>query len=146
MSGTAARATIRIAAALILDRDGRCLLVRKRGSTALMQPGGKIDAGETPEAALVRELAEELALAVDPAVPRFLGTFSAEAVNEPGHRVEAQLFHFVFTGEVRPAAELEETVWIDPFDPPARPIAPLTRDLILPIARDLAGRSAAAGG
>ena len=93
MSGTAARATIRIAAALILDRDGRCLLVRKRGSTALMQPGGKIDAGETPEAALVRELAEELALAVDPTVPRFLGTFSAEAVNEPGHRVEAQLFH-----------------------------------------------------
>lgn len=146
MSGTAARATIRIAAALILDRDGRCLLVRKRGSAALMQPGGKIDAGETPEAALVRELAEELALAVDPAVPRFLGTFSAEAVNEPGHRVEAQLFHLAFTGDVRPAAELEETVWIDPFDPPARPIAPLTRDLILPIARDLAGRPAAAGG
>lgn len=146
MSRATARATIRIAAALILDRDGRCLLVRKRGSAALMQPGGKIDDGETPEAALARELVEELAPAVDPTVPRYLGAFTAEAVNEPGHRVEARLFHVVFTGEVRPAAELEEAVWIDPFDPPARPIAPLTRDLILPIARDLAGRSAAAGG
>ena len=30
-------------------------------------PGGKLDHGETPEAALVRELAEELAIRIDPA-------------------------------------------------------------------------------
>ena len=39
---------IRIAAALLIDPQGRTLLVRKRGTGAFMQPGGKIDAGETP--------------------------------------------------------------------------------------------------
>ncbi|UVO52392.1 (deoxy)nucleoside triphosphate pyrophosphohydrolase [Sphingomonas sp. SUN019] len=33
-------------------------------------PGGKVEPGETPEAALVRELAEELDIAVDPAALR----------------------------------------------------------------------------
>lgn len=34
---------IRIAAALLIGTDGRTLLVRKRGTQAFMQPGGKID-------------------------------------------------------------------------------------------------------
>ena len=38
--------TIEIVAALIRDRAGRVLLVRKRGTTAFMQPGGKRDSGE----------------------------------------------------------------------------------------------------
>ena len=38
--------TIRIVAALIRDDAGRVLLVRKRGTDAFMQPGGKRDPGE----------------------------------------------------------------------------------------------------
>jgi 8-oxo-dGTP pyrophosphatase MutT (NUDIX family) len=38
--------TINIVAALIIDGAGRVLLVRKRGTDAFMQPGGKRDAGE----------------------------------------------------------------------------------------------------
>jgi len=52
--------TIRIVAALIRDEAGRVLLVRKRGTTAFMQPGGKRDPGEDDMAALAREIAEEL--------------------------------------------------------------------------------------
>ena len=48
--------TIRIAAALLIGSDGQTLLVRKRGTQAFMQPGGKIDAGEQPVEALAREL------------------------------------------------------------------------------------------
>ena len=38
---------IRIVAAVIVDEAGRLLLVRKRGTQAFMQPGGKIAPGET---------------------------------------------------------------------------------------------------
>ncbi|EPM86442.1 NUDIX hydrolase, partial [Pseudomonas syringae pv. actinidiae ICMP 18804] len=36
---------INIAAALLIGADGRTLLVRKRGTQAFMQPGGKIEPG-----------------------------------------------------------------------------------------------------
>ena len=57
---------IRIAAAVILDADGRTLVVRKRGTSAFMQPGGKIMAGESAVDALHREVAEELGVEVAP--------------------------------------------------------------------------------
>ena len=51
---------ISVVAALIRDEDGRVLLVRKRGTAAFMQPGGKRDPGESDIQALARELGEEL--------------------------------------------------------------------------------------
>nr|BFE94593.1 hypothetical protein GCM10020185_51290 [Pseudomonas brassicacearum subsp. brassicacearum] len=83
---------IRIAAALLLGPDGRTLLVRKRGTRAFMQPGGKIEAHEQPVQALARELEEELGLQIDPAQARYLGVFSAPAANEPGFVVQAEVF------------------------------------------------------
>jgi len=126
---------IRISAALLLGPDGRTLLVRKRGTQAFMQPGGKIDADEQPLQALARELNEELGLTIDPAQARFLGEFSAPAANEPGHVVQAQLFLLSIDVEVTPAAEIEEVLWIDPATDGDVLLAPLTRDLILPFYR-----------
>ena len=56
--------TIKIVAALIRDDAGRVLLVRKRGTIAFMQPGGKRDPGEDDMTALAREIAEELGCCV----------------------------------------------------------------------------------
>lgn len=50
---------IRISAAIITDENGRILVVRKRDTVHFIQPGGKLDAGESPLAALARELKEE---------------------------------------------------------------------------------------
>ena len=65
--------TIRIAAALLIEPNGQTLLVRKRGTQAFMQPGGKIDAGEQPAEALARELHEELGLIIEPTDAVYLG-------------------------------------------------------------------------
>ncbi|WP_332818793.1 (deoxy)nucleoside triphosphate pyrophosphohydrolase [Sphingopyxis sp.] len=61
--------TLVVVAAALVDRDGR-ILVQQRPEGLSMAglwefPGGKLEAGETPEAALIRELAEELAIDVD---------------------------------------------------------------------------------
>ncbi|NWC81600.1 NUDIX domain-containing protein [Pseudomonas putida] len=126
---------IRIAAALLIDPLGRTLLVRKRGTQAFMQPGGKIDAGETPLDALVRELHEELGLRIDPARAIPLGRFSAPAANEPGFEVQAELFRVDSAEAVVPAAEIEEVIWLTADQAPMPELAPLTRDLILPLYR-----------
>ena len=126
---------IRIAAALLIDPDGRTLLVRKRGTEAFMQPGGKIEAHEQPAHALARELEEELGLVVDPAHALYLGQFSAPAANEPGFVVQAELFQLTIDSDVSPAAEIEEVRWIDPASDGNLSLAPLTRDLILPFYR-----------
>lgn len=121
---------IRIAAAVISRDDGRVLVVRKKGSHAFIQPGGKIEPGEDPIQALCRELDEELALSIAPTLPVYIGTFSAPAVNERGSTVTAQVYTLSHTGEVHPKAELEEIAWIDPKDPGDLELAPLTRDHI----------------
>lgn len=127
--------TIRIAAALLIGSDGQTLLVRKRGTQAFMQPGGKIDVGEQPAEALARELHEELNLRIEPGAAVYLGKFSAPAVNEPGFTVEAELFQVQIDVAVNPAAEIEEVRWIDPAGDGGLVLAPLTRDLILPFYR-----------
>ncbi len=126
--------TIKIVAALICDDAGRMLLVRKRGTTAFMQPGGKRDPGEDDIAALSREIAEELGCRLVRSSIRPLGEFDAIAANEPGCRVQACLYGVDVIGDITPSHEIDETVWIDPAAPADIPLAPLTREHVLPLA------------
>lgn len=128
---------IHIAAALLIGADGRTLLVRKRGTQAFMQPGGKIDSGESAVTALARELEEELGLRIDPASAGYLGSFAAAAANEPGFEVRCELFEVRTHVEVVPASEIEEIVWVSADSHSELNLAPLTRDTILPIYRGM---------
>ncbi|KAA9111327.1 NUDIX hydrolase [Microbacterium rhizomatis] len=126
---------IRVSAALITDSAGRVLFVRKRGTTVFMQPGGKPEPGEGAAEALVRELEEELGLVVPVGELRLLGTFEADAANEPGHRVVADSFALVAeAGRVSARAEIEEVRWITQAEASSFPLAPLSVDILLPLA------------
>jgi 8-oxo-dGTP diphosphatase len=126
---------IRIVAAVVLDDRNHVLVVRKRGTTAFMQPGGKIEAGETPEQALAREVREELGVDIVEASMRPFGHHEAVAANEPGHRVAADLFGVRLAGTPAPTAEIVELAWVDPHAPGDIELAPLTRDTVLGFAR-----------
>jgi 8-oxo-dGTP diphosphatase len=55
-----------VAAVALIDADGRVLLAQRPEGKAMAGlwefPGGKVEQGETPEAALIRELREELGI------------------------------------------------------------------------------------
>ena len=55
-----------VSAVALIDPDGRVLIAQRpegRAMAGLWEfPGGKVETGETPEAALIRELAEELGI------------------------------------------------------------------------------------
>ena len=126
---------ILIAAAVLLNEHRQMLVVRKRGTTQFMQPGGKIDPGETPEQALHRELAEEIGLTLPKNAVRYEGIFREEAANEPGADVVAHAFTARLHTEVLPQAEIEEVRWLDLDAKPDLPIARLTETRMLPLAR-----------
>ena len=146
MSGTCYRATvtsaiagqatprrIHVSAAVILDDLGRLLVVRKTGTTAFMQPGGKPEPGESASETLSRELAEELGLQVEPADLLALGSFTAAAANEPGFLVVADVFA-ADIGSQRPVAraEIAEFCWVTRADAEQLEIAPLALENFLP--------------
>ena len=62
---------ILVVACALIDRDNRILLAQRppgKSMTGLWEfPGGKIEPGETPEQALIRELEDELSVRTEPA-------------------------------------------------------------------------------
>ena len=127
-----------IVAAIIVDDEGRLLLVRKRGTERFMQAGGKIDAGETPAVALMRELHEELLLVVEPSDLSYFGRFHAPAANEAGYVVDAEVFFVSVRGEAVASAEIDELVWVSPLEALNIPLAPLTSEVLLPLLEERA--------
>ncbi|WP_293787347.1 NUDIX domain-containing protein [uncultured Aeromicrobium sp.] len=128
---------VHVAAAIILDAEGRALMVRKQGTATFMQPGGKPEPGERPVDTIRRELSEELRLELAEEDVEYLGAFESAAANEPGHRVRADAFRVHAVAPlVERAAEIAELRWIGPGDLDTVPVAPLSTEYLLPLAWD----------
>jgi 8-oxo-dGTP diphosphatase len=128
-----------VVAAALVDDAGRVLLQRRPPGKQMADlwefPGGKIEPGESPEAALARELAEELAIAVDPAAVTPLAFASAPA----GLRHLLLLLYVVrrWTGEPQPL-EASALAWVHPADMAALAMPPADVPLVAALARSLA--------
>ncbi len=122
-----------VVAAVIRDVAGSILLTRRpadRHMGGLWEfPGGKLEAGETPTEALVRELHEELAL--DAVVGRPV-TFAEHM--EPGLHALLLFFEASVTGgEPRPM-EGQEIAWVEPERLAEYPTPPADAELVAGLA------------
>lgn len=125
---------IRVSAVLISDEHGSALMVRKHGTEAFMQPGGKPEPGENAAETAARELQEELGIIVSPAELTPLGTFRTAAANEAGFDVIAASFSLHMPHRAcEPSAEIAEARWLKLEDLSTLVIAPLSTQALLPL-------------
>lgn len=94
--------------------NGQLLSTRSRGKDRYYLPGGKREPGETDAQTLLREIQEELTVAVDPASLLYAGTFEAPAHGHPAGVLVRMTCYWAprYTGTLQPAAEIEEVVWL----------------------------------
>lgn len=135
---TAGKPLLLVAACALIDIDMRVLLARrpegKRMAGLWEFPGGKLDPGETPEAALIRELAEELGIDVS---AHCLAPFAfASHEYEKFHLLMPLYLCRRWRGTPRPK-EGQQLTWVDPprlteYPMPEadRPLVPLLRDFL----------------
>ena len=93
--------------------NGRLLSTRSHGKDRYYIPGGKREAGETDAQTLLREIKEELTVDLDPTSLEYVGTFEAPAHGHPaGVLVRMTCYRASYVGQLRPAAEIAEVVWL----------------------------------
>ncbi len=108
-------------AAGVLIKDRKLLMVKSRKSDLFLSPGGKIETGETPEQALIRELQEEIGLAIT--LNDLEKLMSAEALTDetPPRRIKMEVFKVgSWWGEPVPQAEIEALEWVNSSSNPDR--------------------------
>ena len=130
-----------VVAAALIDEQGRVLLQQRPPGKAMGGlwefPGGKIDPGERPEGALVRELAEELGIAVE-------GDALAPAAFASAPLEERHLLLLLYTvrrwSGVPRALEATALAWVRPADMRALAMPPADVPLVDSLERLLADR------
>lgn len=132
-----ARSIVLVAAAALVDADGRVLLARRPAGKAMAGlwefPGGKLGPGETPERALIRELREELGIDVERSC---LAPLAFASHGYDGFHLLMPLYVCrVWRGTVTPR-EGQEFRWVRPARLRDFPMPPADAPLIAPL-RDL---------
>jgi 8-oxo-dGTP diphosphatase len=140
MAATAAERTpplILVAAVALVDADGRVLLAQRPEGKAMAGlwefPGGKVDPGETPEAALIRELAEELGIDV---AASCLAPFTFASHAYPDFHLLMPLYVCRKWSGIPMAREGQRLTWIRPARLPDYPMPPADKPLVAML-RDL---------
>jgi 8-oxo-dGTP diphosphatase len=103
--------------------NGRILCARPRGKHIFYIPGGKREGAETDLQTLLREIAEELTVALRPETVTYVGTYQAD--QPPGHPDAVTVRMSCYTGEyagiLAASAEIDELAWFSYADRPRVP-------------------------
>ncbi|GAB1509983.1 NUDIX hydrolase [Actinophytocola sp. KF-1] len=92
---------------------GKILGTRSRGKDVWYLPGGKREPGETDVETLVREIAEELTVVIDPGSAVHVGTFEAQAHGHAaGVVVRMTCYGAEYAGTLAPSNEIAELAWL----------------------------------
>jgi 8-oxo-dGTP diphosphatase len=120
-----------VVAAALADGDGRVLLQRRAPGRAMAGlwefPGGKVEPGERPEAALARELEEELGIEVE--TRALVPAAFASADNAGRHMLLLLYLCRKWQGTPRPL-DASELAWVLPADMAGLPMPPADEPLI----------------
>lgn len=113
-----------VVSALALVRERRLLMVTARDRDVLYLPGGKVEDGETPREAAIREALEEVSVRLDPDSVQELFTVTEQAHGEPAGRLVAMtLFSATTSDDPAPSNEVSSFTWVTTADshrcPPA---------------------------
>lgn len=93
------------------------LSTRSKGKNVYYIPGGKREAGESDHAALIREIKEELSVELLPDSIQYVGTWEAQAHgHEEGILVRMTCYSGQYIGQLAPASEIAELVWLNYSD------------------------------
>ncbi|MET1109934.1 MAG: (deoxy)nucleoside triphosphate pyrophosphohydrolase [Allosphingosinicella sp.] len=118
-------------AAALVDGDGRILLQQRAPGRAMAGlwefPGGKVEEGERPEAALARELEEELGIGVE--IEALSPAAFASADNAGRHMLLLLYLCREWQGEPR-ALDAAALLWVRPAEMAALPMPPADEPLI----------------
>ena len=103
--------------------NGRILCARPRDKDVFYIPGGKREGAESDLQTLLREIAEELTVALLPGTVTHLGIY--EAVQPPGHpdavRVRMSCYAAGYSGTLAASSEIDELAWFCYADRPRVP-------------------------
>lgn len=95
--------------AYIYIQDKKVLVTLSKGKDAWYIPGGKREAEESDQKALIREVKEELSIDLRPETIQLYGVFEAQAHGKPeGTIVRMTCYTADFTGELQASAEIEK--------------------------------------
>ncbi|MEM6318271.1 MAG: NUDIX domain-containing protein [Bacteroidota bacterium] len=98
-------------------KDHKILSTRSKGKSKFYIPGGKREVGESDDAALIREIKEELTVDLVEESVAFVGNFQAQAHGHPeGVLVKMQCYTAEYVGQLTPAAEIAEMAWLTNAD------------------------------
>ncbi len=90
------------------------LSTRSKGKNKYYIPGGKREEGESDLQALKREIKEELSVDLLEGSIKFLKIFEGQAHGHAeGIIVKMQCYTSEFNGTLKPAAEIEEMIWLN---------------------------------